>query len=215
VQSEGHHRQLRAGGAPRLLEDADQRAGRPRVVFNPEELIIRSALPNVEPPAELAAFWAAQAVLDERGKHQRGITTGRDAGKYPLSTRVYDLCCGYPMYGRTSGERRCYTCGRYVNSSGDRCAHNQVDAEAALRFVLGVLKQKLVACGGRDAIRERIERIAKAAGEQRADRAGGEAEVLAARLGEAEEHLQLLTTNMGRATEAAAFAAIQTQFLAK
>ena len=137
-------------------------------------------------------------MLAERGKHQRGIAKIRDAGKYPLSTRVYDLCCGYPMYGRTSGERRCYTCGKYVNTSGEQCEHNQVDAEAALGFVLGVLRQKVVMYGGRDALRTRLTEIAKAAREQKPDDRADERLVLAALLCDAEGELELLTANLAR-----------------
>jgi hypothetical protein len=140
VQAEGHHRRLGADG-PRLLGDADQRDGRPKVVENHAELVIRSPLPAFAPVVKEAVFDAAQAVLDRRGKSQRGIAKTRDVGRYPLSTRVYDMACGSPMWARTSGERRLYTCGKYINSSGKQCEHNQVDAEATLAFVLQTLRQ--------------------------------------------------------------------------
>ena len=212
VQSEGHHRRLGADGSPRLLEDADELDGQPKVIFNSSDIVIRSALPNLEPLIDTQVFEGAQAVLDERGKHQRGIAKIRDSFKYPLSTRVYDLCCGYPMYGRTSGTRRCYTCGRYINSAGEHCEHNQVDAEAALAFVLGVLKQKLIMSGGRAALRERLIEMAKSAREQQADNGTDERKVLTGQLREAEADLKLLTANMGRATDDAAYKAIETIF---
>lgn len=148
VQSEGHHRRLGENG-PRLLEDHDQPDEKPKMVYNPQDLIIRSSLPGFTPPVSNEVFDSAQAVLDERGKHQRGISKAKDPGRYPLSTRVYDMNCGYPMYARTSGERRLYTCGRYINTYGDQCDHNQVDAEAALEFVLGVLANAF--CSAADA----------------------------------------------------------------
>jgi len=105
------------------------------------------------------------------------------------------------MYGRTSGERRCYTCGKYVNTSGEQCEHNQVDAEAALGFVLGVLRQKVVMYGGRDALRTRLTEIAKAAREQKPDDRADERLVLAALLCDAEGELELLTANLARAAD--------------
>ena len=78
------------------------------MICNPADLVIRSALPGFEPPVDSQDFAAVQAVLDERGKHQRGISKTKDPGRYPLSTRVYDMNCGYPMYAKTSGERRMY-----------------------------------------------------------------------------------------------------------
>jgi hypothetical protein len=76
--------------------------------------VIRSAMPSFTPPADAKAFAAAQPVLDERGKHLRGIAEAKGLACYPLSTRVYDLNCTYPMYGKPSGNRQLYTCGRCV-----------------------------------------------------------------------------------------------------
>ena len=193
VQSEGHHRRLGENG-PRLLEDHDQPDEKPKMVYNPQDLIIRSSLPGFTPPVSNEVFDSAQAVLDERGKHQRGISKTNDPGRYPLSTRVYDMNCGYPMYARTSGERRLYTCGRYINTYGDQCDHNQVDAEAALELVLGALRQRVLQCGGREA-------LAKAASERQPQAAQAEMQFLQDRLKSLEDELRLLEKNLGRAED--------------
>jgi DNA invertase Pin-like site-specific DNA recombinase len=136
VQSEGAHRRLGPDGRPRLLDEADECDGKFKAVNNPADNVIRSPMGGFAPPVDRGVFDAAQAVLAGRGKSQRGIAKTRDPGRYPLSTRVYDLACGYPMWASTSGQRRVYTCGKYVNTSGRCCAHNRVDAEATLLFAL-------------------------------------------------------------------------------
>ena len=86
LQSEGHHRRLGENG-PRLLEDHDQQDDKPKVVYNPEELIIRSSLPGFDPLVRPDDFTAAQNVLNERGKHQRGISKTKDPGDGPIQRR--------------------------------------------------------------------------------------------------------------------------------
>ena len=213
VQSEGHHRRLGAGGNARLLQRTDKTPdGRARVVQNPEHLIIAAPMPGFAAPAGRELYDECQRVLAERGRNQRGVPRGSTLGKYPLSTRVWDLACGYPMYGRTSGERRLYTCSRYMTSGTPRkCHHNQVDAEAALRFVLGVLRQKVEACGGRAALRSRLLEIARRSrGGEGADGADArpanpaqeELRAVEVQLAERERDLGLLTANLGRSRDA-------------
>ena len=214
VQSEGHHRRLGENG-PRLLEDHDQQDDKPKVICNPEDLIIRSALPGFAPPVHADNFAAAQAVLDERGKHQRGISKTKDPARYPLSTRVYDMNCGYPMYAKTSGDRRLYTCGRYINTDGRKCDHNQVDAEATLEFVLGVLRQRVLQCGGREALRKKLIGIAAAAADNRPKVVQHELQILQDRLHSLEQEVELLGTNLGRAQDNDEYKIISRQFREK
>ena len=67
----------------------------------------------------------------------------RDPQKYPLACRVIDMTdgCGSIMYGRTSGKRALYTCGRYMRTAGAECENTQIDAEALNRLVLSSLRQ--------------------------------------------------------------------------
>ena len=81
-----------------------------------------------------------------------------DPAKYPLSCRVIDLTdgCGSVMYGRTSGKRALYTCGRYLKLGGTACSNNQVDAEALLRFTLSSMTEMVDRLGKGDTLREKL-----------------------------------------------------------
>jgi DNA invertase Pin-like site-specific DNA recombinase len=212
VQSEGKHRRLGPDGRPRLLEEADEANGTPRVVNNSADIVIRAPMSGFHPPASADLFEGAQAVLRERGKSQRGIAKTRDPGRYPLSTRVYDLDCGYPMWARTSGERRVYTCGRYINSSGRECEHNNVDAEALVLFVLRVLRQRITRTGGRERLSQRLQELSRI--QQLAAPAVVESEraLMDARLADLREELELRTRNLGRAKDDAEYDAMSGQF---
>ncbi len=134
-RSEGKHRRLGANG-PRILNEGDiAESGRERIVFNPPDVTIEA--PNgSEGSYDLGKWRAIQQMNDERGATRRGIPRATDLGKYPLSCRVIDITdnCGSIMFGRTSGKRKVYTCGRYMQYR--ECEHNQTDAEALLKFTL-------------------------------------------------------------------------------
>src|SRR5262249_19026343 len=51
---------------------------------------------------------------------------------------------------------RYYRCGRYMRTSGDECASNQVDAEAMLRFTLNTLQQVDNRNGNREKLRQKL-----------------------------------------------------------
>ena len=215
VQAEGSHRRSGADG-PRVLSDADRRPdGEPKVVNNTDELVIRRPMKGFKPLVDQDVYEECQRVLDERGRHQRGISKTKDPGKYPLSTRVYDLNCGYPMYGRTSGQRRMYTCGRYVNSDGRECDHNQVDAEATLQFVLSLLRQKVTMAGGVGALRERLGELARDSNRPHVDPKQLELQGLKSRLDGLEQELDLVKNNLARAKNNAVFEAVSEQFQLK
>jgi hypothetical protein len=75
--------------------------------------------------------------------------------------------CGSVMYGRTSGKRALYTCGRYMRTAGAECENNQIDAEALNRLVLSCLRQ----CAASGMQRPRLtELLKKRAAESEAGR---------------------------------------------
>lgn len=165
AHSEGAHRRL-GDGAPRVLSDADRRAdGTARPVRNPPERIITAPAGHAA-QVDPALFEAAAKVAEARGRSQRGIPRAKDPTRYPLASRVFDLTdgCGHPMYGKTSGRRALYVCGRYMKTNGDACEHNSVDAEATLAFVLDALKQQAIGAGGREALAARLRELARDAG---------------------------------------------------
>src|SRR3954470_47372 len=69
--------------------------------------------------------------------------------------------------------------------------------------------------GGREALRERLVSIAKSARERRADNGTDERKVLTQQLREADADLKLLTANMGRAADDAAYKAMERLFSSK
>lgn len=124
---------------PRKLSETDRASsGRPKVIRNPTELQVISpgGYASLIPPS--LNWEELQQKIDARGRSQRGIPRASDPGKYPLSCRIIDMtnCCGATMYGRTSGERPIYVCGRYEKNGATACDNNTVDAEAMLALVL-------------------------------------------------------------------------------
>ena len=54
-----------------------------------------------------------------------------------------------------------YVCGNYVKTAGANCQHNAVDGDAALKFVLNFLIEQIERLGGRNALKSRLEKLAK------------------------------------------------------
>lgn len=156
-RSEGVLRRIGQNG-PRLLTDADRDAdGRARTVLNPDSsLIVRPT--GVEPLISVEQRRELLAIQDQRSKTQRGVPRTRDPGENPLSCRVIDLTndCGSPMYARKSGKRRMLTCGRYIVGGATACDHNQIDADAAFRFVIKALRQRIGLLGKRPQLEKLI-----------------------------------------------------------
>lgn len=169
-RSEGKYRRLSAHG-PRFITDADRnKAGRPKVIRNSPELMISRPLP-FEPLFDPSRWDKIRAQTLGRNQSQRGIPRAVDPAKYPLSCRVVDLTdgCGAIMYGRTSGKRPLYNCGRYMKYGAAACENNQVDAEALLRFTLETLCELVDRAGSRDQLRVRLLERANAARNTPAD----------------------------------------------
>ena len=141
-RSEGRHRRLGAEGRPRYLHEEERNGEEVRLVHNSNEIIIRADL-GFEPLYNREKWLAVQDQLKARGRSQRGVPRAKDPAKYPMAGRVIDLSvgCHEVMYGRTSGKRKLFACGRYLRTAGHDCHHNQVDADALLRFTLVTLRQ--------------------------------------------------------------------------
>jgi hypothetical protein len=156
-RSEGKYRRHTESGW-RPLTDHDRAADdqQPKTIVNPEGVRIKSAA-SFDALYDLNRWSEIQENLDRRGASQRGIPRARDQRKYPLACRVVDMTngCGSIMYGRTSGKRALFTCGRYMRTAGAECENNQIDAEALNRLVLNFLRQ-FVALGRR---RERLTEL--------------------------------------------------------
>ncbi len=217
VQSQGKFRRLGKIG-PRLLEDQDVREdGQPKVVANPESLVITQPT-GFGPAADVKLFDACQDLLEKRGRSQRGISRRKDPARYPLALHVWDMTngCGHPMYARTSGSRPLYVCGRYMKTDGAECDHNAVDGEAALAFILSVFQQRIEQFGGREALRNRLMRMAAAPHVETSDTlAQKELHRVQQQLVEAEEELKVIGRNMARARNNEAYKLMEAEFAAQ
>tara|TARA_R110001592_G_scaffold54352_1_gene166294 strand:- start:2051 stop:4084 length:2034 start_codon:yes stop_codon:yes gene_type:complete len=162
-RSEGKFRRFSPDG-PRLLAESDRKAdGTNKRIFNDPSLVVSAPLLH-EAKFELDRWEKIQEQIRERGKSQQGLSKPRDPARYPLACRVIDLTegCGSVMYARTSGKRRQYVCGRYMTSNGVECHHNNVDAEAMLRFTLGTLTELIDRFGAHGKLKQKLmERAAR------------------------------------------------------
>jgi DNA invertase Pin-like site-specific DNA recombinase len=152
--SEGKHRRL-GPGIPRPLDTSDGVSKKgPKRVINTPNIVVTAKLP-CKPRFDPERWEKINAETKRRGRKQQGIPRTRDPARYPLSCRVYDLSadCNSIMYGHTSGQRKLYTCGRYMRTGGAECENNSVDAEAILHFSLATLTELVDRLGARDELR--------------------------------------------------------------
>jgi Recombinase len=195
-RSEGKHRRIGANG-PRFLETSDRNAeGRPKTIQNRPSLVMTKQLPF---PAQFdAEQWGEiQRQTQARGKSQAGIPKVRDAAKYPLACRVHDLTddCGSIMYCRTSGNRRMYTCGRYMKNGAAACQHNQVDAEALLQFTLAALREIVDRMGARELLRKKLVDLGSQNVDKNKDDSESQVQVLQNRINELERKKAVVKGN--------------------
>ncbi|HTQ40091.1 MAG TPA: recombinase family protein, partial [Pirellulales bacterium] len=141
-RSEGNHRRLGTEGHRTLVNSDRNKENRAKVIRNDSSLVVRKKT-GFESLYDEGKWQKIQQDTAERGKSQRGIPRTSDPAKYPLACRVVDMTdgCGSIMYGHQSGQRRLYTCGRYMRTAGSECDNNSVDAEALLQLTLLTLKQ--------------------------------------------------------------------------
>ncbi len=212
----GKHRRWSPEG-PRILADSDRSAnGTPKTVRQASEDVIVHEGAN-STGADPALFQSCQNLRAARRSQRRYVTRCSDPARYPLATRIHDLSkgCGQVLYGRPQRGRGTYLCSRYMRSGGRKCFHNSVDAEAALRFVLEVLRHGLDGCGGRVALRARLQQLAEASGEIESNPAVGELELTERHLATLEAEARTIARNLARAGEdESIYAAIKAEFKA-
>jgi hypothetical protein len=103
-----------------------------------------------------------------RGATQEGRRRPKQVQRYALGTRVFDQTdgCGHPLYGKMRDGKPEYMCGRYMKSRRTECNSNSVDGEQLTRFTLATLREQVTKVGGREAIRRRIEQLARGEAER-------------------------------------------------
>jgi hypothetical protein len=148
---------------PRALEETDRNAaGQPKVVRNLETTrIARPSPAGFEPIIDPDRQRQLVALLDARGGTQRGKPRSREPEKNPLGGRVFDMNCTWPMYRTPYGGSFRYTCGLYMQSHGQKCAHNHVDGPTAQRFLLSCVKQRVLAPGVQAKLEARLQELAR------------------------------------------------------
>jgi hypothetical protein len=146
---------------PRELEEGDLDADdKARVVSNPETIRVKAAArfdALVEPERHARLL----AILDERAGTQRGKPRAQDPARNPLGGRIFDMSCGWPLYRQPGKDSFNYTCGLYQQSHGAKCKHNHVDGVLATRFLLGCVRQRVLAPGLYPEVERRVRAIAE------------------------------------------------------
>lgn len=106
-----------------------------------------------------------------RGATQEGRQRPKKVDRYALGKRVYDQTdgCGYPLYGKMRDGKPEYMCGRYMKSRRTECHSNTVDGEQLTRLTLATLREQVNKIGGREALRQRLEELARGEAEEAVD----------------------------------------------
>ena len=146
---------------PRTLDDCDLRTdGKPKVVTNPESArLVASA--RFEPLVDRDDHERLLRTLDERAGTQRGKPRSGDPERNPLGGRVFDMACGWPLYCQPYNGSFRDLCGLYQQSHGAECKHNLVGGPVATQFVLGCVRQKVLAPTFRSKLEAKIREIAE------------------------------------------------------
>jgi hypothetical protein len=153
---------------PRELSEADlQPDGKPKVVANPESARVQAAA-TFAPLVDPGRHQRLLDKLDERAGTQRGKPRSQDPSRNPLGGLVFDMGCGWPMYRQPYRDSFRYLCGLYQQSSGAKCKHNHVDGLTATRFLLGCVRQRLLAPKLKARLEQKLRAIAER--EQRCSR---------------------------------------------
>jgi hypothetical protein len=160
-RSMGDQRRLSPTG-PRELEVSDRRAdGKPKVIQNPEELIIRGQS-TFEPLIGLEKHKEILAILHKRGGTQRGKPRSRNPGQNPLGCRIFDMACSSVMYRTPFNGTFRYICGLYQKSHSQKCSYNHVDGITATRFALAAVQQQICSPAARRILEQKLRARAQA-----------------------------------------------------
>ena len=161
VRSMGDQVRMSPDG-PRDLEEADYDlyTQKLKVIRNVESSRI-TAPAHFEPIVDPADHEKLQKILDQRAGIQRGKSRSRDPAMNPLGCRVFDMSCGSTMYRASEGKTYRYSCGLYIQSHGQQCAHNKINGPMAARFGLSCIRQKLSFPTAQQKLRQRLEKFAK------------------------------------------------------
>jgi hypothetical protein len=149
---------------PRELLDADLRPdGQAKVVVNPASVRVQASA-SFAPLVETERHDRLLTTLNERAGSQRGKPRSSDPTRNPLGGRVFDMACGWPLYRQPYQGSFRYLCGLYQQSHGAQCKHNHIDGMLATRFVLGCVRQRLLAPALRARLEQKLRTLAEREG---------------------------------------------------
>jgi DNA invertase Pin-like site-specific DNA recombinase len=196
---------------PRELSDSDYHPNDlPRVIRNPAGSQTEAPA-KFEPLVDPERHRKLLQRLDDRAGTQRGKPRSRDPSKNPLGGRVFDMNCSWPMYRSPYGKGFKYKCGYYLQSHGQKCAHNHVDGPLATRFMLSVIQQRLLSPTMLPRLEQRLRRLAAQDGDKRPD----DRDDVAVKRAEAKEvarQLEIVSGNLALAESPAQHKAIAKMF---
>lgn len=197
VRSMGDQVRLSPEG-PRELEESDYdiNTEKPKVIRNPDSSLIKAPA-HFEPLVDLADHEELVKILDQRAGTQRGKARSRNPAMNPLGCRLYDMNCGSTMYRASAGKTYRYSCGLYMQSHGQQCAHNKVDGPIATRFGLSCIRQKLSSPAAQKKLTQRLEKLAQL--QPADDQLAREVELKQTELKSLIQELETVSNNLARA----------------
>lgn len=146
---------------PRELQDGDLRPdGKVKVVANPPSLRVQASA-SFTPLVQADRHQRLLATLDARAGSQRGKPRCSDPTRNPLGGLIFDMACGWPLYRQPYQSSFRYLCGLYQQSHGAQCKHNHVDGVLATRFVMGCVRQRLLAPSLRARLEQKLRALAE------------------------------------------------------
>lgn len=183
---------------PRELQisDYDAFTDKPKVIRNHISSLIKAPA-HFKPLVDPADHEELVNILDQRAGTQRGKARSRNPAMNPLGCRLFDLNCGSTMYRASAGKTDRYSCGLYMQSHGQQCAHNKVDGPMATRFGLSCIRQKLSSPAAQRKLRQRLETIAQFEPEN--DQSAREVELKQTELKSLMQELETVSNNLARA----------------
>jgi hypothetical protein len=207
-RSEGDQLRMTAQGA-RKLNASDYDGKKLISVRNPEADQILVPV-RFEPLVKPESQQEIKEILEERGKHLKGKARTRNGVINHLGGRIFDMNCGWPLFRNAKRGEWCYSCGLYMNTNAQCCNHNLVRGEAATRFVLASIRQRLLGDTMLDKLHVRLRHLATS--ESDTDPVSAQRKNLEGELAKVQADKKVVGRNMAYAKDQEQYAAISSTF---
>ncbi|MGY8771440.1 MAG: recombinase family protein [Pirellulales bacterium] len=195
---------------PRELKEEDFNIdGKPKIIQNPIEARI-TAPAKFKPLVDHDKHQQLLKTLKERAGTQPGKPRSRDPKNNPLGCRVFDMNCSWTMYRVPYKDSSRYKCGLYQQSCGASCDHNHVDGQAATKFILSCIRQRLLTPQNMKQLENRILELASNSNIRTQN--STELNQMRSRLLDIEKQIEQATQNLARARSDEQYQAISSVF---